>query len=84
MIIEQGFFCGIESTEYFDFTYTDYKQATIQKNMIVQGGIIKDIENTGNYEFKIRVNIDDLEDEQISSELNEALNNLVKYNSALN
>lgn len=52
--------------------------------MIVQGGIIKDIENTGNYEFKIRVNIDDLEDEQISSELNEALNNLVKYNSALN
>lgn len=84
MIIEQGFFCGIESTEYFDFTYTDYKQATIQKNMIVQGSIIKDIENTGNYEFKIRVNIDDLEDEQISSELNEALNNLVKYNSALN
>ena len=61
LLIEQGFFCGIECTEYFDFMYTDYKQEMIQKTMIVQGGIIKDIENTGEYEFKIRVNIEDLE-----------------------
>ena len=32
--------------------YTDYKQEMIKKTMVVQGGIIKDIENTGDYEFK--------------------------------
>ena len=68
IIIKQGF-CGIECTEYFDFMYTDYKQEMIKKTMVVQGGIIRDIENTGDYEFKIRVDIDDLENEQICSEI---------------
>lgn len=49
LITEQGLFCGIECTEHFDFMYTDYKQELIQKTMIVEGGIIKDIENTGEY-----------------------------------
>lgn len=84
LIIEQGFFCGIECTEYFDFMYTDYKQEMIQKTMIVQGGIIKDIENTGDYEFKVRVNIEDLENEQIFNEIKEQLERLVLYNSVQN
>ena len=81
LIIQQGFFCGIECTEYFDFMYTDYKQEMVKKAMIVQGGIIRDIESTGNYEFKIRVDIDDLESEQICSEIKEQLEYLVRYNS---
>lgn len=84
LIIEQGFFCGIECTEYFDFMYTDYKQEMIRKIMIVQGGIIKDIENTGDYKFKIRVNIDDLDNEQICSEIKEQLEYLVRYNGVYN
>ena len=84
IIIEQGFFCGIECTEYFDFMYTDYKQEMIKKTMVVQGEIIKDIENTGDYEFKIRVDIDDLENEQICSEIKEQLEHLVRYNSVYN
>lgn len=84
IIIKQGFFCGIECTEYFDFMYTDYKQEMIKKTMVVQGGIIKDIENTGDYEFKIRVDIDDLENEQICSEIKEQLEHLVRYNSLYN
>jgi len=84
LIIEQGLFCGIECTEYFDFLYTDYKQEMIQKDMIVQNGIIKDIENAGDYQFKIRVNIEDLENEQISSEMEEQLERLVRYNDIHN
>ena len=81
LIEETGFYCGIECTEYFDFMYTDYKQETIQKTMIVQQGIIKDIENTGDYEFKIRVNIEDLENEQIYNEITEQLDRLVQWYS---
>lgn len=84
LIVEHGFFCGIECTKYFDFMYTDYKQEMIEKTMVVQGGIIRDIENTGNYEFKIRVNIDDLDNEQICSDVNEQLEYLVRYNSVYN
>ena len=72
IIIEQGFFCGIECTEYFDFMYTDYKQEMIKKTMVVH------------YEFKIRVDIDDLENEQICSEIKEQLEHLVRYNSVYN
>ena len=59
-------------------------QEMIKKTMVVQGGIIKDIENTGDYEFKIRVDIDDLENEQICSEIKEQLEHLVRYNSVYN
>lgn len=48
------------------------------------GGIIKDIENTGDYEFKIRVNIEDFENEQIFNEIKEQLERLVLYNSVQN
>ena len=84
IIIEQGFFCGIECTEYFDFMYTDYKQEMIKKTMVVQGEIIKDIENTGDYEFKICVVFVVLENEQICSEIKEQLEHLVRYNSVYN
>lgn len=80
LIVNEGFFCEIECTEYFDFMYTDYKQEMIQRDMIVQGEIIKNKENTGNYEFKIRVNIDNIEDNQINNELKEQLEKLVRYN----
>lgn len=56
----------------------------IRRTMIVQGGIIKDIENTGDYEFKIRVNIEDFENEQIFNEIKEQLERLVLYNSVQN
>lgn len=84
LIREQGFFYVMECTEYFDFTYIDYKQDEVERTMIVQGNVIKDIEDTGNYEFKIWVNIDDLEDAKIYSELKEQLERLVKYSSAHN
>ena len=84
IIIQQGFFCGIECTEYFDFTYKDYKQKLIQKTMIDHGGIIQDIKDTGNYEFKVQVDIEKLEDEQIFNEIKEQLERLVLYNDAKN
>lgn len=84
LIIEQGFFCNIECAEYFDFMYTDYKQEMIEKTMVVQGGIIKDIENTGNYEFKLRVDIDDSGNEHICSDIKEQLEYLVRFNSVHN
>ena len=84
IIIQQGFFCGIECTEYFDFTYKDYKQKLIQKTMIDQGGIIQDIKDTGNYEFKVQLDIEKLEDEQIFNEIKEQLERLVLYNDAKN
>lgn len=58
--------------KYFAFCAKSYRE------------IIKDIENTGDYEFKIRVDIDDLENEQICSEIKEQLEHLVRYNSVYN
>ena len=84
VITNEGFFCGIECTKYFDFMFADYKQEMIQKNMILQAGIIRDIENTGNYEFKTRANIDDLDNEHIENEIKEQLKRLIKYNSIHN
>lgn len=81
LIINEGFYCGIECTKYFDFIYTDYKQETVQKTMILRSGIINNIENTGDYEFRIRVSLDNLDDEQIADEIKRELGLLVRYNS---
>lgn len=81
LIINEGFYCGIECTKYFDFMYTDYKQEAVQKTMILRSGIISNIENTGDYEFRIRVTLDNLDDEQISDEIKRELGLLVRYNS---
>ena len=53
---------------------TEYKKSKIQSEAEVRSKLIVPLLEylgypswlTGNYEFKIRVNIDDLEDEQIS------------------
>lgn len=84
VITNEGFFCGIECTKYFDFMFADYKQEMIKKTMVLQAGIIRDIKNTGNYEFKTRVNIDDLDNEHIENEIKEQLERLMKYNSIHN
>mgnify|MGYP000014903231 FL=1 len=84
LIVEQGLFCGIECTEYFDFMYTDYKQELIQKSMVAQGEYIKDIENTDVYTFKMRVNIDDLENEQLFTEIEEQLEEFRIYKEGKN
>lgn len=52
--------------------------------MIDHGGIIQDIKDTGNYEFKVQVDIEKLEDEQIFNEIKEQLERLVLYNDAKN
>lgn len=81
VIKSQGFYCNIESAEYFDFMYTDYKQEMINKTMITHLGIICNTENNGDYEFKIFANLDDLYNEQINEELTEELKNLILYNN---
>lgn len=64
--------------------YTDYKQELIQKSMIAQGEYIKDIENTDVYTFKMRVNIDDLENEQLFTEIEEQLEKFRIYKEGKN
>lgn len=78
LILQEGFFCGIECTDYFDFMYKDYKLEMIQKSALLQAGVICDIERSGDYEFKIRINLNDT-DAELSKELKDELALLVKY-----
>lgn len=63
--------------------YTDYKQINT-KSMVAQGEYIKDIENTDVYTFKMRVNIDDLENEQLFTEIEEQLEEFRIYKEGKN
>lgn len=81
IIIEQGYFCGMEVGQCLDFHYKDYKQEHINKIMLFQSGMMKEMESSDKYEFKIRVNINDLEEEQISNEIIEQLGLLERYNN---
>lgn len=52
--------------------------------MVAQGEYIKDIENTDVYTFKMRVNIDDLENEQLFTEIEEQLEEFRIYKEGKN
>lgn len=82
VIISEGYFCNIECKKQFDFYYTDYKKEDVNKTMILNAGIICEIEDNGNYEFKIAENIDELEDERINYDVKEQLELLERYNNS--
>lgn len=79
LINAEGYFCGIECTKYFDLIYTDYKQETIQKTMILQNRRLCDITGNDKNEFKIHVNLNNFDDTQINNDIKEQLQLLVKY-----
>lgn len=79
IIHTSGYFYGIDCTEYFEFSYVDYKNELINREMLMNGGLITDIENDSKPDFKIIVNLNDYNDEYIEKELKENLNLLLKY-----
>lgn len=80
VIKNEGFYCGFECTEYFNFTYTDYKRDDIERNMFLKGGKFCDVEESENYEFLFRVNLENLENENIDSRIKQELELLEKFN----
>lgn len=79
IIHTSGYFYGIDCTEYFEFSYVDYKNELINREMIMNGGLITDIEKDSKPNFKIIVNLNDYNDEYIEKELKENLNLLLNY-----
>lgn len=61
----KGFTCSFECTTCFYFTYKDYKQEEIQRNMFLRGGEFYDVDDSERNDFIVRVGLNDLENKNI-------------------
>lgn len=80
IIMDEGYSCDVEYTKYFNFTYTDYKLDEIERKMVLKGDKFCDFEESENYEFLFRVNLEDLANEDINSRIKQELDLLEKFN----
>lgn len=80
ILTNEGYFSGIICTEHIDLMYQNYKQESLSRDMVVDNGILRDFSNDGKYYFKIYVNVNELNAEQLKSDIKEEVNLLLRYN----
>ncbi len=80
ILTNEGYFSGIICTEHIDLMYKNYKQESVVRDMIVDNRILRDFSSDGEYCFKIYVNVNELNAEQLKSEIKEEVNLLLRYN----
>lgn len=81
IITAEGYFCGVSCTEHLDITYQNYKQEQIIRDMIVENGIIHDFVRDNEFSFKIYTNINDLEGEELKTDIIDGIESLQYYNN---
>lgn len=81
IVTEEGYFCGIVCTEHLNIIYQNYKQELINRDMFVENGIVRDFYRDDEYRFKIYTNVNDLEEEQLKTDIKKQLELLQRYNN---
>lgn len=81
IIREEGCFCGVIYTEHLDIQYQDYKQDFVIRDMVAENGLIRDFVYNSEYSFKLYVNVNNIEDDQIGTDLKREIELLKRYNT---
>ena len=79
-LTNEGYFSGIICTEHIDLTYQNYKQDLLVRDMIVDKGVILDFGSDEQYYFKMYVNINELDIEQLEADILKEASLLKRYN----
>lgn len=80
ILTNEGYFYGINCTEHIELMYQNYKQELSIRDMIVDNGIIRDFNSSEEYCFKMYVNVNELNAEQLKEDIKKEVNLLLRYN----